>query len=90
MIASGLLNFIRIVCLIFFNFTFKTFYVKFKKSIRAQVQHRAFATLIIIVLYRVVDYDSKWSTKFYKDCMFDIFVILLLRRLNYDKLFFKF
>ena len=21
-------------------------------------------------LYRVVDYDSKWSTKFHKDCMF--------------------
>ena len=24
-----------------------------------------------IELYCVVDYDSRWSTKFYKDCMFD-------------------
>ena len=44
------------------------------------VGHRAFATLQI-ELYRVVDYDSKWSTKFYKDCMFEFFVISLLRRL---------
>ena len=29
----------------------------------------------------IVDYDSKWSTKFHKDCMFEIFVISLLRRL---------
>ena len=28
-----------------------------------------------------MDYDSKWSTKFQKDCMFEIFVISLLRRL---------
>ena len=46
----------------------------------ANVGHRNFATLQI-ELYRVVDYDSKWSTKFYKDCMFEFFVISLLRRL---------
>ena len=40
----------------------------------------AFATLQI-ELYHVVHYDSKWSTKFHKDCMFEIFVISLLRRL---------
>ena len=28
-----------------------------------------------------IDYDSKWSTEFYKDCMFEFFVISLLRRL---------
>ena len=27
----------------------------------------------IIDLYRVVDYDSKWSTIFHKDCMLEIF-----------------
>ena len=52
----------------------------FQNSIMANVGHRAFATLQI-ELYRVVDYDSKWSTKFYKDCMFEFFVISLLRRL---------
>ena len=41
---------------------------------------KAFATLQI-ELYHVVHYDSKWSTKFHKDCMFEIFVISLLRRL---------
>ena len=51
-----------------------------KKSIRAHVRYRAFATLQI-ELYCIVDYDSKWSTKFHKDCMFEIFVISLLRRL---------
>ena len=24
-------------------------------------------------LYHVVDYDSKWSTKVYEDCMFEFF-----------------
>ena len=51
-----------------------------KKSIRAHVRYRAFATFQI-ELYHVVHYDSKCSTKFYKDCMFEIFVISLLRRL---------
>ena len=32
------------------------------------VGHRAFATLQI-ELYSVVDYDSKWSTKLYEDCI---------------------
>ena len=52
----------------------------FKRSIRAHVRYRAFATLQI-ELYCIVDYDSKWSTKFHKDCRFEIFVISLLRRL---------
>ena len=52
----------------------------FSKSIRDHVRYRAFATLQI-ELYCIVDYDSKWSTKFHKDCMFEIFVISLLRRL---------
>ena len=43
-----------------------------QNSIRVHVRHRAFATLQI-ELYRVVDYDSKWSTKFHKDCMLEIF-----------------
>ena len=50
------------------------------KSIRAHVRYKAFATLQI-ELYCIVDYDSKWSTKIHKDCMFEIFVISLLRRL---------
>ena len=42
--------------------------LKFLKSIKAHVRYRAFATLQI-ELYHVVHYDSKWSTKFHKDCM---------------------
>ena len=34
-----------------------------------------------IELYRVVDYDRKWSTKFQNDCMLELFLISLLRRL---------
>ena len=83
MIASGQPNFIRIVCyeicvisllrrlMIIFNLL---------KSIRAHVQNRTFATLQI-ELYLVVHYDSKCSTKFHKACIFEIFVISLLRRL---------
>ena len=56
------------------------YFFNFQNSIRAHVGHRAFATLQI-ELYRVVEYDSKWSTKFHKDCMLEIFVISLLRRL---------
>ena len=41
---------------------------------RANVGHRASATLQI-ELYRVVDYDRKWSIKFHKDCMLDLFGI---------------
>ena len=50
-----------------------------KRSIRAHVRYIAFATLQI-ELYHVVHYDSKWSTKFHNDCMFEICVISLLRR----------
>ena len=67
----------------FFNFTFKTSYDNFENflnSIRAHVRHRAFATPQI-ELYRVVDYDSKWSTKFHNDCMLEFFLISLSRRL---------
>ena len=56
------------------------YFLNFQNSIRAHVGHRAFATLQL-ELYRVVEYDSKWSTKFHKDCMLEIFVISLLRRL---------
>ena len=54
----------------------------------AHVRYRACATLHI-ELYRVVDYDSKWSTNTFKDCMFEIFVISLLRRLMIICLIFK-
>ena len=50
------------------------------KSIKAHVRYRAFVTHQI-ELYCIVDYDSKWSTKFHKDCRFEICVISLLRRL---------
>ena len=61
----------------------------FLKSIKAYVRYRAFETLQI-ELYHVVHYDSKCSTKFHKACMFEIFVISLLRRLMIlKKNFFK-
>ena len=47
-------------------------FLNFQTSIRAHVRHRDFATPQI-ELYRVVDYDSKWSTKLYNDCMLGIF-----------------
>ena len=59
----------------FLYFTFKTSYnnfINFLNSIRAYVRHRAFATLLI-KLYHVVDYDSKWSTQFHNDCMLGFF-----------------
>ena len=83
MIASGPPNFIIIYVGFFFNFAFKTSYDNlfiFLHCIRAHVRHIAFATLQI-ELYRVVDYDSKWSTNFHKDCMLEVLVISLLRRL---------
>ena len=52
----------------------------FLESIRAHVGHTAFATLQI-EWYRVVDYDRKWSTKFYEYCILEYFLIPLLRRL---------
>ena len=72
---------------IIFNFTFKTSYdiFNFKNSIRAHVRHRAFA-ILQIELYRVVDYDSKWSTKFYRGSMFDFFCNFTLKT-SYDNFF---
>ena len=63
MIASGLPKFMKIVCWNFFlNFTLRRLLIYlFQNSIRAHVWYIAFATLQI-ELYRVVDYDSKWST----------------------------
>ena len=56
----------------FLNFTFRMsfdiYIFNLQNSIRAHVRYRAFTTLQI-ELYRVVDYDSKWSTIFHKDCM---------------------
>ena len=79
MIASGLPKFMKIVCGIIFNFTLRRLLIYiyfFQNSIRAHVQHRAFATLQI-ELYRVVDYDNKWSTKFYEDCILELLLISL-------------
>ena len=56
----------------------------FQNSIRAHVRHRAFATLQI-ELYRVVDYDSKWSTKFYKDVGFLKFILRGLMSFFFSK-----
>ena len=75
MIASGLPNFLMIVCWKYFKFTFNTSYdnlFNFLNSIRAHVRYRAFATLQI-ELYCVVDYNSKWSTTLHNDCMLEIF-----------------
>ena len=58
-----------------FVLSFKTSFdnfINFLNSIRDHVRYIAFETLQI-ELYRVVDYDSKWSTKFHKDWMLDIF-----------------
>ena len=83
MIASGPPNFIIIYVGFFLNFAFKTSYdnlFNFLNCIRAHVRHRAFATLQI-EFYRVVDYDSKWSTKFHNYCMLELFLISLSKRL---------
>ena len=48
------------------------YFFNFQNSIRGHVRYRAFAT-IQTEMYCVVDYDSKWSTKFHKDCMLGIF-----------------
>ena len=64
------------------------FFFNFQNSIRAHVWHRVFETLQI-KLYRSVEYDSKWSTKIHKDCMLDVFVISLLRRLLIIFIIFK-
>ena len=72
-------NFIRIVCWKFLIYLLRTSFdnfINFLNSIRDHVRYIAFETLQI-ELYRVVDYDSKWSTKFHKDCMLEIFNSLL-------------
>ena len=48
------------------------YFFNFQNSIRAHVGHRAFATLQL-ELYRVVEYDSKWSTKFHENCNLEFF-----------------
>ena len=63
MLEFFLISLLRRLFIYFFNF---------QNSIRPMSVHRAFATLQI-ELYRVVDYDSKWSTKFYEDCMLEFF-----------------
>ena len=76
MIASGLPTFKKIVCWNYFlNFTLRRLliFLIFKLVLGAHVRHRAFATLQN-ELYRVVDYDSKWSTKVYEDCMLELFL----------------
>ena len=55
----------------------------FLNSIRAHVRHRAFA-ILKIELHRVVDYNSKWSTKFHKDCMLEFFYNFTFKS-SYDK-----
>ena len=45
-------------------------FYNFQNSICTHIRHIAFATLQI-ELYRVVDYYSKWSTKFHNDCMLE-------------------
>ena len=54
--------------------------LNFQNSIRAHVGHTVFATLQI-KLYRIVEYDSKWSTEFHEDCMLEYIYNSLLRRL---------
>ena len=66
---------------------FDIYFFNFQNSIRAHVGHRVFATLQI-ELYRVVEYDSKWSTKFHKDCMLEIFCNSPFKT-SFDILYFK-
>ena len=72
MIASGIPNFMKMYVRIFFISLLRRLLLNFQNSIRAHVRYIAFAALQI-ELYRVVDYDSKWSTKFHQDCMLDFF-----------------
>ena len=82
MIASALPTFIRIVCLKLFLISLlrrlMILVLNFINGIRAHVQYRTFETLQM-ELYRVVDYDSKWSTKFHNDCILDFFISLSRR-----------
>ena len=63
-----------------FHFTFKTYSDDFQNSIRAHVGHTFLAT-VQNELDHAVDYRSKWSTKFHKDCKVENYSILLLRDL---------
>ena len=74
-------NIMRLVCLKVISLLRRLMIIlkHFFESIWAHVRYIAFATLQI-ELYHVEHYDSKWSTKFHNDCMFEIFVISLLRR----------
>ena len=72
MITSGLTNFMKIVSWNFL-FHFKDVFDNFfnsPNSTRPLVGQRSFATLQI-ELGRVVDYDSKWSTKFHENFLLD-------------------
>ena len=69
MIARDLPNFIKIVCWETISCSLlrrlMIIFSNFQNSIRAHVGLKAFATLEI-ELYRIVDYDRKWSIKFHK------------------------
>ena len=72
MIASGLQNFIRIVCWIFLISFFRRLLIMFLfifKVVLGPMSGTEFFATLQIELYCVVDYDSKWSTKFGKGCM---------------------
>ena len=71
MLENFQISLLRRLMLIFYNFI---------NGIRALVRYRAFATLQI-ELYCIVDCDSKWSTKFHKDCMLEKKLISLITRL---------
>ena len=70
MIASGIPNFMEMYVRIFVITLLRRLLLNFQNSIRVHVRDIAFAALQI-ELYRVVDYDSKWSTKFHQDGMLE-------------------
>ena len=73
------------ICVISLLRCLMTMFLILKNSIRAHVRYTAVATLQI-ELYRVVDYDSKWSTNTFKDCMFEKFCNFTFKT-SYDNLF---
>ena len=69
----------KIVCWNYFLFHFKTSFeilIHFK-LVLGTMSDTELLQQSKIELYRVVDYDSKWSTKFYEDCMLELFLISL-------------
>ena len=89
MIASGKTKFHKDCIFEFFVISLlRRVMIIFLNSIKTHVRYRAFA-ILQIELYHVVHYDSKCSTKFHMDCMFETFVISLLRRLMIIFYFFK-